>query len=569
MWSTFLMGHYVPLSWMTLGLDYVVWGMNPTGYHLTSLVLHSGCAVLVFFLARRLLIRGNAALAEEPRLLAASAGAAALLFAVHPLRVESVAWVTERRDVLSMCFYLASILMYLRALASAGRAPYGIAVGLFVCALLSKATAMTLPAVLLIVNVYPLRRLGGEHGWRGGAARRVYAEIAPFAVLSAAAAILSIVALHPPNQLTPAAKLAVSAYGLGFYRREDDLSHGPVAAIRDAATRECRRAGLSSERRGGCGGDGARLVAGRASALARGAHGVDRFRRHHAADAWRRAERSADRGRPVHAIRRACAGDSRCRGARPRSPVVAPRRRHRDRRDDCRLRHAHVAADGGLARSGVALVARARGAAQVVDRARRHREPAHERRQACRVVAHYTQGLAIDPNYAEGRNNLGVALARQGRLDEAKQQYTRAIEIKPHYDEPHGNLGVVLSEQGDFAGAIDQFRQALAENPEYADAQVNWGNTLVRLGKPNEALEHYAEAVEDRPDDAEAHVNWGVALAREGEYAEAVDHFRAALAINPQHADAKADLDQALRLMRQTPDRSPPLSASGASATRP
>jgi tetratricopeptide (TPR) repeat protein len=170
-------------------------------------------------------------------------------------------------------------------------------------------------------------------------------------------------------------------------------------------------------------------------------------------------------------------------------------------------------------------------------------------------VRRYEDALAQDPGYAEGHNNLGVALAREGKLAEAKAEYAQALRIKPDFDEPHGNLGVVLAEEGDVPGAIEEYEQALAKNPEYADAQVNWGNALVRLGKPAEALSHYAQAVADRPDDADAHFNWGVALAREGRFADAADHFRAALAINPQHADAKADLDRALRLMQERAER--------------
>lgn len=114
MWTTHL-GHYIPLTWMTLGLDYLLWGMNPFGYHLTSLLLHAANAVVFFFVVRRILTLALPSPSERRHALAVAAGVAALLFAIHPLRVESVAWVTERRDVLSGLFYLLTILMYLRA----------------------------------------------------------------------------------------------------------------------------------------------------------------------------------------------------------------------------------------------------------------------------------------------------------------------------------------------------------------------------------------------------------------------------------------------------------------------
>src|SRR2546426_882330 len=186
MWTTHL-GHYIPLTWMTLGLDYLLWGMNPLGYHLTNLLLHAANAVVFFFVVRRLLTRALPSPAERGHALTVSAGFASLVFAIHPLRVESVAWVTERRDVLSGLFYLVTILLYLRASerGERGRGWYWGTVGLFACALLSKAMAVSVPVVLLILDVYPLRRLGGSTGWWSEPARRVYVEKIPFVLLAA------------------------------------------------------------------------------------------------------------------------------------------------------------------------------------------------------------------------------------------------------------------------------------------------------------------------------------------------------------------------------------------------
>src|SRR5438093_1542089 len=149
MWTTHL-GHYIPLTWMTLGLDYLLWGMNPVGYHLTSLLLHAANAVVFFFVVRRILTLALPSPSERGHALAVAAGFAALVFAIHPLRVESVAWVTERRDVLSGLFYLSAILMYLRACerGARGRGWYWAAVGLFAGALLSKSMVVNLPFVL-------------------------------------------------------------------------------------------------------------------------------------------------------------------------------------------------------------------------------------------------------------------------------------------------------------------------------------------------------------------------------------------------------------------------------------
>src|SRR5438034_10730862 len=151
MWTTHL-GHYIPLTWMTFGLDYLLWGMNPLGYHLTNLLLHAANAVVFFFITRRLLTRALPGPSERGHTLAVSAAFAALVFAIHPLRVASVAWATERRDVLSGLFYLSAVLRYLRASVreERGRGWYWGAVALFAGALLSKSMAVNLPVVLMI-----------------------------------------------------------------------------------------------------------------------------------------------------------------------------------------------------------------------------------------------------------------------------------------------------------------------------------------------------------------------------------------------------------------------------------
>src|SRR5213596_2266512 len=224
MWTTHL-GHYIPLTWMTLGLDYLLWGMNPVGYHLTNLLLHAANAVVFFFVVRRILTLALLGASEHGHALAVSAGFAALVFAIHPLRVESVAWATERRDVLSGLFYLSAVLAYLRACdrEERGRGWYWGAVALFAGALLSKSMAVNLPVVLMILDVYPLRRLGGSIGWWSKPARRIYVEKIPFVLLAAVASAIAVMAqfsIHaalPLAQLSVPGRLAVSAYGLSFY----------------------------------------------------------------------------------------------------------------------------------------------------------------------------------------------------------------------------------------------------------------------------------------------------------------------------------------------------------------
>ncbi len=225
MLTAYRMGHYTPLTWLTLGLDHALWGMEARGYHLTSLLLHAAAALLFYFVALRLLRHALPPGTGETALRTGGA-AAALLFAVHPLRAESVAWLSERRDVLSGGLFLAAALAYLVFVASAGRRRarwYAAALALFAGALASKASTLTLPVVLLLLDVYPLRRLGGDAGWLGPRARRVWLEKLPFAALAAVAALVAFRALAPLGNTPSLAQLPVQVraligvYGLAFY----------------------------------------------------------------------------------------------------------------------------------------------------------------------------------------------------------------------------------------------------------------------------------------------------------------------------------------------------------------
>ncbi|OGK88656.1 MAG: hypothetical protein A2X52_20360, partial [Candidatus Rokubacteria bacterium GWC2_70_16] len=222
MLTAYHMGHWTPLTWLTLGLDYTLWGMDPRGYHLTSLLLHAGAALLFYFLSLRLLRLALPAGTGKADL-RIGAAAAALLFAAHPLRAESVAWVTERRDVLSGLLALSATLAYLRAVGDQERRRAGWywgAVALFAGALLAKASTLTLPIVLLVLDVYPLRRLGGARGWREP---RVWMEKLPFLILAAAAALVAFHALAPlgntPSlrELPVGFRALIGIYGLAFY----------------------------------------------------------------------------------------------------------------------------------------------------------------------------------------------------------------------------------------------------------------------------------------------------------------------------------------------------------------
>jgi tetratricopeptide (TPR) repeat protein len=183
------MGHYQPLSWLTLGIDHALWGMDARGYHFTSLLLHALAAVVFCSVARRLLALGTRGAAPHGLPLDLAATFAACLFAVHPLRCESVAWVTERRDVLSGLLLLLTLRWYLvRAAAegAAARRGYGLPLAFYGASLLAKAAGMVLPAVLLLLDRWPLERFRRE------APRKLLLEKLPFLGLALASATLAV-----------------------------------------------------------------------------------------------------------------------------------------------------------------------------------------------------------------------------------------------------------------------------------------------------------------------------------------------------------------------------------------
>src|SRR5437899_2580856 len=208
MFTTTLMGHYIPVTWLSFGLDYVLWGMEPAGYHFTNLLLHAANAVLVYWITRRLLAAAQPA--ASPTALRAGAAVAALFFAIHPLRAESVAWATERRDVLSGLLFLTSVLTYLRAAGAEGarrRRLLAASVAAFALALLAKSIVMTLPLLLIVLDWYPLRRLSGAPStWRTPQTRRTLLEKLPFGAVAVAGAAVSYWAVAHHDYFTPATK---------------------------------------------------------------------------------------------------------------------------------------------------------------------------------------------------------------------------------------------------------------------------------------------------------------------------------------------------------------------------
>jgi hypothetical protein len=217
--TTFHLGPWQPLSWLTLGLDYTLYGLDPRGYHWTSLLLHAATGGLVVLLVGAFLAPGAAPASGTARWIGPCAALGALAWAVHPLRVESVAWITERRDVVSGLFFVMALWLY----AASPRRPRAAFLA-FLLSLLGKATAVTTPVVLLALDIWPLKRLPVDpRRWTEPAARPVLLEKIPWFAASLAVGLLAIVgqqtagALRPVEAFPLVDRLGLTVQTVAFY----------------------------------------------------------------------------------------------------------------------------------------------------------------------------------------------------------------------------------------------------------------------------------------------------------------------------------------------------------------
>jgi protein O-mannosyl-transferase len=490
MFSTAHMGHYIPLTWVTLGLDYRLWGMNPAGYHLTNVVLHAMAGALFYFVARRLIGAANGQCGVWTT--DAAALVAALVFAIHPLRVESVAWVSERRDVLSGVFYMATLLAWFRATERepVTRRWYWVSVALFVCALLSKVIVLTLPAVLLILDVYPLRRLGGERGWWNRHARSVYQEKVPFAVIAACSALLAVVAVRstisnmaPLSRLGVAGRAAISAFGLVFYGWKTVLPinlsplYPLVLPLDPLEPRYLLAAAVVV------------LISALAIAL-----------RHRApVFGWAWAAYVimllpvigiAQNGPQIAADRYtylACL---------PWALIVGGAAAAAFRRASTVSREAVLG--GALVVVGLVIILQT----LTVNQIRVWHDPLTLWRHAVHVDV--SNGIAY--------NNLAAALWRGGSHDEAIDAYEKAVlRLRSEIPEVRAgilfSLAILLQDRGDLAAAEARYREALALQPRHAGAWNNLGAVLAKRGQYDKAFVAFREALTIAPGEPDTCAN--------------------------------------------------------------
>jgi tetratricopeptide (TPR) repeat protein len=508
MLTTFHMSNYQPLSWLIASLEHALWGMRPAGYHATSLVFHILNAVLFYLVATRLL--RLAAPAADDAALPLAAVSAALFFALHPLRVESVAWLSGQHDLQAGAFYLLAILCYLRAGADPARRRRWLAgcAALFAASLLCKANGITLPVVLLLLDFYPLRRLPADpRKWREPEHRRIWLEKLPLFALAAVAGGVSLVARHQGGvlqQYSLGFRVQQAIYGLALYLGNTVF---PVGLMPFHPVPQDLR--LPPAVVGGSAG----LVLAVTAVLL-----CQRRRWPGALLAWACYVVTL---LPVLGL------------VSVGTQLTADRYTYLPSMAWAVLVGAAVLA--GLRRSGTRLVLGAGlGAILLTFAGLSWRQSSlwHDSETLFRHV------LAQRQDIPEVHNNLGFVLVNQRRTEEGMAEYRKALAIDPNFTKAMNNLGLALLGQGRYPEAIAQYRKALDLEPDYAFGHNNLGLALMYLDRPADALPHFQKALDLVPEYVLAHVNLGGALLMLGRVDEAIAHYRKALDLRPDHAAA-------------------------------
>lgn len=574
MFTTFHMGHYQPLTWISLALDHMLWGEQPLGYHLTNLALHVANAVLVYLLALRLLAAARGPARLEIESLPLAAAVAALFFAIHPLRVESVAWITERRDVLSSFFLLVTAWLYLRACRVELRGgPWRLlAVIALALSLLSRAMGVTLPLILLLLDWYPLRRLTGTT-WR-----RVLVEKIPFVVLAIGfAAIAPLAQQSAGATLTleehgALARVAQACYGLVFYLWKTLVPLGlaplyflttplrvtsakyVIAVIVVALLAAVvwygrkRRPGLV-------------VVALTYVVLLAPVLGLVQSGRQEVADrysylpaigwalllgavVWRVWSRPPLR-LPTVVV---------CAAVLLTLGVLTWRQTAIWRSPETLWTHAVAQAPSPTAHQNLAAVyAQTQRLPAAIEqyRAALALEPRHEKSlyglaKALNDARRYDEALEVwqqlvvaAPQDERVCFQYAQALRALGRLDEAATHYLRAIALQPNALDARMNLGGIRLAQGRVTEAIAELTLVTDQQPGSADALYNLGNALLAAGRAEEAASVYQRALQARPDFPEAGTNYALTLARLGRREEARQTLQRVLGQHPSFEPAR------------------------------
>ncbi|MBP6875302.1 MAG: tetratricopeptide repeat protein [Candidatus Eisenbacteria bacterium] len=572
MWTTHYMGHYQPLTWMSAALDYEISGVDPSSYHRTNLILHALNAALFYFVLLLLLsaARASASRSDHEGLPRAETGHAggraaalaiplaaafgALFYALHPLRVESVAWASERRDVLSGFFLLLALLAYLRAVAL-GKAAlrskglYFASLAALALSLLSKAWGMSFFAVLLLLDIYPLRRLSSRT-LRSSEGQAVLLEKLPFLLLGLGAAIVAgssqkgaLQTMKSLAEWSVGDRIVQAFYGLAFYLGKT-LWPSKLVALYELPAKlnpwEARF--LASYAVVIVIAIAVWLLRRRIPALIIAALAYAFILAPVLGFAQSGPQLVADKYTYVSGISLAALASAgflwlwnRAKGRETRSDIAREASRESNALTGPRIALA-LAAAAVLLALGIAAHRQTQ-VWQDSEHLWRHAlaagrptAGAHlnyglllaQRQKDAEARAHFEQAVAIRPQEGEAWYQLAQILRRERRLDEAEQAYRRATETMPLKHLAYLNLGILLREMGRPREATEALRLAVEHvAPLFGSAQYTTRPYLL-LGI----------ALREQGDDQEAR-RWLEVAAR---FPETGEQARAELARIPGYA---------------------------------
>ena len=535
----FTTGHasnWHPLTWLSHMVDVQLFGMKAGAHHMVSVLFHVANTLLLFLLMRRMAARW-----DPGRAFWQSAFAAAV-FALHPLHVESAAWIAERKDVLSTFFWLLAMAGYLHYTKRPGLARYLLVAIPFALGLMAKPMVVTLPAVLLLLDYWPLRRQRAT----------AVLEKLPLFVLALASSAVTVYAQQAGKAIAALDQLPVSLRvenALVSYVRYIMMTFWPTGLAPFYPHP----------------GPGLPLWQAAVSALVLVGLTV-------IAVAWIRSLPYVAVGwfwflgtlLPVIGIIQV--GQQALADRYMYIPLIGLSIAVAWGAADL-IRKWRVPTPAAAATSGAVLLALAACTAL---------QTGHWRNS----IALFEHALEVTSGNFLAHKNLGVALATEGRYKEASVQYAKAIlirsndpdlyynlanaldelgdteraiveygkavKIDPRHAQSHYNLGNALAGQQDFAGAAGAYRTVLEIEPDHLGATINLGNALAMLGRFEEAAGIFRKTIEMDPDNIESYVNLGNVLAQQSKPEEAVPYYTKALELDPRHLDTYCNLGYAL-----------------------
>jgi tetratricopeptide (TPR) repeat protein len=530
MFTAFHAANWHPLTWLSHAIDYAFFGLNPRGHHLTSIILHGLNTLLVFLLSIHLVLKvqvDNKAVFSEPFPAAVFALLAAcvtsLLFGVHPVHVESVAWVAERKDVLCAFFFLLTLVWYCFFVSAADKqkraARFAAGLALAAAALMAKPMAVTLPLILILLDIYPFRRISLS----ANADRNlpVLMEKVPFLLLSSISAILTVLAQHAGGafesfeRLPFSVRLANALFSPLFYLAKMLWPTGLVPYYAFPQTINTVKA----------------LYYGISGIVTLGVTGACIWQ-------WRRgkhlflivwayylitllpvagivqvgSQAAADRYTYLPGV-----GIFLLAGLGVARICTSPLLRRFGIIYAGLIGVLIVTAFAPLTIKQIAIWRDSETLWQYVINTFPGRVP----------IAH---------------NNLGVLYDGRGLHDEALEEYKKALAINPTFADALNNLGVAYKRKGSYDMAIQAYEKALARYPNFAEARNNLGLAYYTKGMYDQAVEQYEKALEINPSFAEAHYRLGLAHYEKQNYALAKSHVEKAQQLGYEVDEKLAEL---------------------------